>query len=583
MNSIAEGLFFTRLSCTSTMGNSKQGEIVESLLGLSLGSIELFAGEKAYRLLEDASFCSEWDDLLARCPWGTVFQGRKFVGAWCNAWRGAIEPVAVVARGASGLTGLLWLSRVNGAKLMTGAGDTAAGYHVWLSEPELGELFATAALKLVLKQFPKCTIVFKHIPPPTPLSWTESDPVWRRRCVVKALPRPLMDLTTSELLENFNKKTSRRKINKIKQLGDFRFERVTELSRFVEVLDVLNEQFDFRKASMLNITPFRSEPQKRAVQLALFKQGLLYVTLLTVNGELVASNIDTIGSNNWVFGVGINTHAPTYGRYSPGIVSFMLLGQRLYEEGVQFYDLTTGGHSYKERLVNARDEVYELSIGGKRHHIKYKLAESVLWPVKQLLRRYGYKPSDFRMEWYRVRERLKVVAAAGVGECIIRTKQLVNKPIEQTYVIEKATADAQVTVKENNLSDLLCFDQQGGILTRWDFIQDAEQRLQAGESAYTFATKGRLNCCAWLSKSTGNVSPNAVVLSGVYCHRSELKSLVSFIAAIIAKVGSPVYLVTDDPKYCRVLEIAGLKPMKNNKLRLRSDSNDRVRADQHQS
>ncbi len=533
------------------MGASVQEIDIHQVEATALGFVRVLIGSAVYSQLENLSFQSAWDKLYAGCSWGTVFQSRAFVDTWYRVYKERQEPILIVAEHKGRLTGLVALTKENGSKLITGAGVNEAGYHVWLSENDFGDLFITEALHELTSKFPQYKLLFKHIPPQAPLAWVEHDQELEKRCVLRTFSRPLMDFKTPDLIIQFNKKSYRSKVAKLRKLGNMRFERIIDREHFASVLDELNRQFDFRKAATLNITPFRSEPLKKDLQLALFDQGLLYVTVLLVNETLVAANIDTIGKGNWVFGVGINAHNPTFGKYSPGIVSFLLLGQRLFEEGVEVYDLTTGGHSYKEGLVNAHDQVYELSIGGPNYRVKAVAKEKLLIAVKQRLRKLGVEPYELRARWMQLREQLKLLNGAGGVQLLYAA---LFKPKVKCYTLQHQLSDQLENITINCLDDLLCFKQKGGALTRWDFSKEAERRLQAGEQVFSLSENGVLLCCAWLSATSG-----AAVISGVYYHHSGLAVVVPFLVSVARSVGPHAVVAAEDTRLQRMLEGAGFK------------------------
>jgi CelD/BcsL family acetyltransferase involved in cellulose biosynthesis len=54
---------------------------------------------------------------------------------------------------------------------------------------------------------------------------------------------------------------------------------------------------------------------------------------------------------------GMNTHAPSYARYSPGILHFLFLANSLAEEGIEMLDLTPSGNSL-QRIVSYKSQTY---------------------------------------------------------------------------------------------------------------------------------------------------------------------------------------------------------------------------------
>jgi len=530
--------------------------------------LELLVGNEVYRQLEDKTFLTDWDALYAACPWATAFQGRGFVCTWYNIYRHRQTPILVKAMQEGRLTGLLTLTKEPAGRVITGAGNREAGYQTWLAEATQGESFIKKALSKLIERFPACSIELVEIPPQAPLQWVEQDPQWRPRCVLAAFRRPLMDLKAPDAIRLISSNGIKSKVNRLNKLGEVRFERIQDWQTFASVLDELNDQFDFRKGAMRNITPYRDEPLKKELQLALFAQGLLYATVLKVNEEIIASILAVVSPGNWLNGT-TNTHAPAYGKYSPGIVSFLLLAKHLYDEGVGVYDLTTGGHGYKERLANAHDQVYELRVGSRYSRRTRKLQEAIVEGVKQRLESIGIAPREFRNTLSRnvakLRARLRAAKGAGVRQ-LLQTiaDQCGAAPALRLYRVEPRAAETDAVVRQNSLSDLLCFVQRGELRSRWDFLEEAEKRLQSGERAFALVEAGRLLCCGWLpaaGQPTGLSLPaGAVLLQGLYCHRQGRHRLRAFLETVARQVEAPLYVASSQRSLCRYLQKSGFRP-----------------------
>src|SRR5690606_9999929 len=52
--------------------------------------------------------------------------------------------------------------------------------------------------------------------------------------------------------------------------------------------------------------------------------------------------------------------------------------------------------------------------------------------------------------------------------------------------------------QENCLMDLMQFDPEGGLTTRWEFLHESLKRVERGEVPYTWVDNDRLMACVWL-------------------------------------------------------------------------------------
>jgi hypothetical protein len=541
-------------------------------------------GDEAFALLSQEWFRTGWDALYRACPWATVFQSREFVTTWYRIFQQQYLPVLLWAGPPHHPTGLLTLALpISPAGTPTkgplvGAGQYEAEYQTWLAEPAHGESFIQAALEQVQRRFPQHPIQFRFLPRGTPLGWLRRNPVWRKRGVLQPYNRPLMEMSHPDFPKLFRKTEFRNKLNRLKRLGELRFEHVTDLERFAGVLQGLTIQYDFRQGALFNKNQFRDNPEKAELLLALFDQNLLHVTLLLVNDEVIAS-IVAVNGQDWVHLGGINIHTPFFSNFSPGFVHFLLLGQQLAQEGVAVFDLTPGEDAYKKRYATSHDQVHELFIAGS---LPYRLKKRLRKQVHSRLVKAGIRPMTvelalkkkiylFKMSMQRIRQQ------GLLRPLLNRAKRLWAPPEQQIYVwqADSLPLPASNLLQQNNLADLLNFDAQGASLSRWEFLEDALRRFEQGERSYTWSENGLLLGCAWLGvpgQSRRNSLPRlqlpegAVLLQGLYCHPAAKNRWQAFLAAVAGEAGQDkepvgVYaLAADkDPVLNQALVAAGFR------------------------
>ncbi|ARS36247.1 GNAT family N-acetyltransferase [Pontibacter actiniarum] len=535
--------------------------------------IELLTGEQAIDLLSDVLFASEWDALYQSCPWATVFQSRSFVENWYRVYQGVYSPLLVKAAVKGKLTGLLTMavplpgqvqSKLrNSSGRIVGAGHFEAEYQVWLAHEHNGSTFIKAALAAVSSRFPSYSVLFRFLPPNTPLQWAKEDPSWKGRCILQSSRRPLMDLKDPEHEKLFRKGEYRNKLNRLKRLGNVSFERITDLERFVSILEEVAVQFDFRQGAMFNKNLFRDNPLKAVFLQAMFRENLLHVTVLKVNEEVKAAIAAVIGKD-WVHLGGINVHTPFHASYySPGFVHFLTLGQQLAQEGTAVFDLTPGGDAYKDRIANKHDHVYELTITGTRAFHTKKVLKKFL---HERLITAGLRPMSVelsvRKAVYIIRARLKAIKSRGTLSLLpsLLRDSLHAQP-DRFYIIRESSQEAPVAVERDSLEALLSFEAAGGWQTRWEFLGEAMRRLEAGEHCYTWRREGRLLCCAWFSPALGQAG---ATLRGIYCHPDGRAGLAAFLRAAAGQVAreeghGQVLALAEGTATRRALEAAGFE------------------------
>jgi len=100
--------------------------------------------------------------------------------------------------------------------------------------------------------------------------------------------------------------------------------------------------------------------------------------------------------------------------------------------------------------------------------------------------------------------------------------------------------------------------------SRWDFLEEAEKRLQSGERAFTLVEAGGLLCCGWVAAAAGqptglSLPAGAVLLEGLYCHRRGRHRLRAFLEAVARQVDAPLYVVNSKKSLSKALEKTGLR------------------------
>jgi CelD/BcsL family acetyltransferase involved in cellulose biosynthesis len=563
-----------------------ENTLIRSVIPIKAPEVLLYTGEEVFDLLSKETFQKQWDSLYNDCSWATVCQSRAFVQSWYQTYRNKYLAIVVVGIENGKLSGLLTLAlpksevSINQKKgRIIGAGQFVAEYQTWIATEGYSNDYIKMALLKLMAFFPKCDIHIKYIPPQVSLSWINDDKYWYRRCIVQSYKRPLMEMNDSKLSKIFKKDDFKVKLNRLKRLGDFQFERITNYDSFASIIGELAVQFDFRQGAMFNKNQFSDDPVKIDFFLEMFKWKLLHVTVMKINGKIIAS-IVAVAGKGWVHLCGINTHAPFGARNcSPGYVHFIKLGQLLAEEGAAVFDLTPGNDFYKDRLATRYDKVHELFVSNNfssrlKKHLRIRMYKQMLkagkWPM-------GMEVS-IKRRIYIFKERLRFIKKS-IGVEAIRNfgERMVVQKKQRSYMttIHPSSATTNISIGKNTLKDLLAFNGFCIGISRWEFLQDAMYRLEQGHTAYTWnAEEGHLLACVWLINSTNRAggelqftgNDNKVVLEELNYHPAAAGRLAEFVSAIYNSVakdlsGLPLFVTSKDRLCWEVLESLGFEPV----------------------
>ncbi|EJF08796.1 GNAT family N-acetyltransferase [Pontibacter sp. BAB1700] len=528
-----------------------------------ISSTSLLIGKEFWELYTDKNFQNSWDSLYQNCSWATAFQSREYVMSWYQVFSEEYLPVVVATHSDYELIGLLTMAIPNSKKpidklyqsriQIIGAGAYEAEYQVWIAEEGNGESIIKAALSLLKERFPKGDILFRFIPAHTPIDWIKKDKVWQGRCVIQEFRRPLLELQTPSIAQHLHlSRQHKTKYNRLKRIGDLVFEKITEPEQFSPLLKDLAEQYDFRQGVMFNMNQFRENPLKTDFLMQLFSKGILHVTILRLNNEIIAAMVATQGKN-WVHLQGLNTHSPFHAKNSPGILHFFMLGRYLSDEGYDIFDLTPGGDNYKERFATKYDQVYSLAVTDNR---LYRIKRRMRKHVYEHLIKAGHRPMsvelNLKKQLYQLRHQIKKIRRGHMPV-------LSGKRTFCHYRYSTLLPSSTILVSTDSLSDLLGFEAGGTQVSRWEFMEDAMRRFEEGQHAYTWANEGRLLCCAWLQNSE-HQSKHAVFEIN-YCQQEVIARLQEFLTSsekVIARNQEnqlPFIIKSTERQICKVLDI----------------------------
>ena len=464
----------------------------------------MLTGSDASALVEDSGFQKCWRELAGKCPWATVFQLPEFVCTWYRIFASKYSPAIVTGLDAGGqIGGLLTLACSEDGKELFCAGTHHAEYQVWLTGPESGNAFITAALMHLRKAFPAVrTLRFLHLPVQTPLDWTRSDAVWSKQHDLLSLPRPLMHIGDgTQFAAALAKKRYRNRISKLRQMGALEFEQITGPDQLETMFDQIVTLCDFRHGAAHGTLPFRNNSFKRPLYLALSRvPGLVHVTVLKLNEQIVSAQFNFRDRDQLVLGTLM--HSPWFGEYSPGTLHTYFLGSELASQMVSTVDLTPGA-SYKDKFATHYDEVHILTVFLHRdEYLRRRALSGFKEAGRRLCRLAGLRPAALLAWMARARQTIAHPVQA-----------LRRSPDEQVFQLYSFSIsggprlpDPQAVVRDC-LDHLLCFSDLNGIKKTREFLQPALERIEAGSRVYTRVVAGRLTFQAWLTQTPERTLP----------------------------------------------------------------------------
>lgn len=464
----------------------------------------IFKDSSAVALFNSPLFLSAWDDLWHNCSWATVFQHQDFVINWFKLYP-SYSPIVVTDWDGQKLSGVLVVT-FKEKKEITAAGFDQAEYQTWISYPASGNDFIQTSILALRNEFPKATLHFKYLPSNTPLAWLKDFQVLKGRYFRKEYEQPLMFLNKEQLEAELKKKNRKEKINRLKRIGDLQFVELSKVSEFEMVIDEMILQNDFRKGALYGKMVFQEEFQRREFLLKMFELGHLHVSLLKLNETIIASNAGFIGLDV-VHLQGINSHSPFFSKYSPGILQFLMLGIRLFENGKMIFDLTPGGvGGYKSMLSNTVTHVNELWIS------KRKIIFTLLFreKVKNLAFFLSGKSKIFNLVLSTFRKNAKQRNRIfGFNNSLLDSSNLLEREdsrrdklyFSMSSIPTKLENHVNLfTMKRNQILDLFLFEPSKTYRNKSDFFSESLKKIEMGYDLITITQNKKLKAIIWWMK-----------------------------------------------------------------------------------
>jgi hypothetical protein len=461
---------------------------------------QITQGAQSIQLLENKEFKKGWDYLIKNSVFETVFQDAPFVLSWYRNNLDNFNPVILAGYSDNKLVGLLTLAQKidkrTGKKSnkLEGAGAFSALYQTWLVIPEFQEIFWTNGIRGIFRVFPKCQINLKSLPNLNGIKLLRNNSEFKKQVVLGKYHNPILDFSLHDINQTLNKRHFRSKFNRLKRAGEVKLERVESKERFNEVLKDIVTFHDLRQGAAFNIVPFGTDAELKKSFSAWFDNGILYASLLILNERIIGA-IFLINEHDKIMHLaGLVTYSPWHAKFSPGLVHLYLLGLQFQKEGFQSLNLSPGYDSYKERFSNKHQEVFEILITNNILEIfKRKLRNK----IRRILLNRGVRPMDLQVKLSKKKSLIRNRLDNFRHLPVLRNKNYKNFLMEWAESILSSNIQSTSKVSKNNLNELLLVDDYDFSISRWEFLEDALNRLENNQQFISKQINNKLIWCIW--------------------------------------------------------------------------------------
>jgi hypothetical protein len=468
--------------------------------------LSVVIGKEVFSLIEQDTFIALWTQLAEEDPKVTVIQEPPFVITWYKQYQAQFEPVVFLGKDLQGnMVGLMPLARSleNGA--ITHAGDGEAGYHGWISKPEIEDEFPAACVIAVKNTFKPRVWRWGWLPPGASVNWLNSKSLSEQGIYVKygKQESSLWEVHDAAKLKKLLEDESiLSKINRYKETGNFYLERIRDKEKTRQLMPVLGSQYDFRQEVLQGITPFLTEVNKAGFYIE--RQNYPdanHFTVLWADGKPVAFHFGLCDRQTVYFG--LSSFDPSEVRHSPDAVLFLELLKMLRDEGYRYFDLTPNGNEYKKYPAPASQSVYVPTFYFKRSgKIKADIGE-----ISQKIARKGLTKLSISTEsvyakfsyLLKLENKFKENSWKKIFDSIVkriyehRVLIYYRKDLRQNE--PSPVFDPEVHVQR--YEDLLSYTRSGDGLTRREVISIASSRFARGDILYSITQDGILACYGW--------------------------------------------------------------------------------------
>ena len=467
----------------------------------------LFA-EEAVEWLDFSGQQSAWEALYQRCPWRFPTLGPEYFRLWFRHYAVEWRPLLVVVSGGEGELHLVMPLAVRDGWI-TGAGAQQAEYQGWLCAQDESPELLQAALLAVDKRLPAHPIKLHYLAPGMPTAMIERLCERNPRMMLTRHSRPLMQLDKEVLAQALRKKGTRSKINRLRRRGELTCRRLVDPGEISKGLDAIIGMYDLRQGAANDSCPFVDDPRKRGFLLDWVNHGAseeLHISCLMLDDEVIGAHIGVVSDD--ACQLAILAYSPRFGAFSPGKLQVYETARILVGEGVGQLDLTPGGDPWKERFASAHDKVFSLMVYPNRlTATRVRLASRIEKLARRILDRIGISPRQ-------IKQAMSLVKGALSRSRPVEPDQDSRRKAEYRLTRFPPLDGIEVgQVHRNTLIDLTRYCPEVNQTGRQTFLQQAMDRLESGQNAYTLMCDDQLAACAWVTYDPANTA----IIQDLYC------------------------------------------------------------------
>lgn len=466
----------------------------------SLFKTQVLTGDEAINLLQDPDFQSQWISLFVNSDVKSVFQEKSFVLPWYKRNKNEFRSVVVTLFSEDTLVGVLMLAQKIDKKgepinyRFDGVGTSHALYQTWLVLPEFISMFWEIGLKSFFEKFPNAYINLKSFPSIDFFEKIKANPKFSTMMVIEEFYNPILDYKREDFKEILKKRHLKSKENRLNRSGNVKFEKVDSVHILDNAFNDIEIFYDLRQGAAFNKIPLGKGSNLRQLFLDWFKEGILHVTLLFLDGDLIGAVIVINDDNKTAHLAGLITFSPRHGKLSPGMVHLYNLAKLLNEEGFHNFKLSPGYDTYKERFSNSREIIHEVLISKNQYEL---IKRKVRIELRQTYLKYGKRPMDIDVYLSKTKAVLKNRVCYFFRKLSIKNRFQIQEPITWAKNIVLQDLSQTQEYRRNDLKDLLLVKDSDLNISRWEFLDDALKRLEDKQSFITKVEKEQLLTCIW--------------------------------------------------------------------------------------
>lgn len=496
--------------------------------------ISIFSGLNGVEKIKSDKFLEEWEQIIKDCPWSGVFQSPNFIISWYDTYQQNCYPLIIVGFIENRLIGLLPIAVIGKtekeiannsiALKFVGAGNYLSLEQTMISREEYILEFWDKALNTFFREFPNSKLNLRYLPNLYPISAIEKSKYFLNYSVRETFSNPILNFNKS-FDYIFKKRHLKAKYNRLQRAGSLNFERVLDFNIFKEGFEKVILFLEIRQGALFNKKSFFNDPVKKSLFFTWFKLGLLHVTFLKFNEEIISAVV-LIKDEKVLHLAGLISYSPIHAKYSPGIVHLFLLGKLVREEGFVNLKLSTGYDSYKYRFSNDVEMVQDIFISKRKKDI---LLRRLRVAFHHQLLNLNYRPMGFNVGLDKFKCFFKSRLNLLKQNTVFLLKSFISEKIENLKVEDKG-----INLHYNQLEDLLNFDESKFSISRWEFLNDALARLESDEGFLTLIQDDIIIGFIWIEKDS---IPNEIhkidiyelkKINKIFCVR-EVKHLFNFL------------------------------------------------------